>query len=140
MYLLPTNLPVRGFIMNSDKQAAKKEKEEELLSELVYSKLEAAWNDVKFMKKLSTRLSELESDKLVLGCLFAFAAEKGIELGQTRDEFLESIGSAFDDVADDDDDDLAASTEDVDEETERMNAEAEPEHGDDSESAHTEEE
>lgn len=91
--------------MNSDKQAAKKEKEEELLSELVYSKLEALWNDVKFMKKLSTRLSELESDKLVLGCLFAFAVEQGIELGQTKEEFLDTVGAVYDDVSGGDDED-----------------------------------
>jgi hypothetical protein len=91
--------------MDSGKQQAKKEKEEELLSELVYSKLEAAWNDVKFMKKLSTRLSELESDKLVLGCLFAFAVEQGIEFGQTKEEFFDTVSAVYDDVSSGDDDD-----------------------------------
>jgi hypothetical protein len=84
--------------MDSDKQKAKKDKEEEALSELTYSKLEAAWNDVKFMKKLSTQFSELESDRVVLWCIFAFAAEKGAELGQTKEEFLEAVALAYDDV------------------------------------------
>src|ERR1700677_3609407 len=98
----------------------------------MFSKLDALWNDVKFMKKLSTRMSELESDKVVLWCLYAFSAAKGAELGQTKEEFLESVGQAFDDSSDDEDEDDISSNEEleeqgVDEETERMNLEAEPE-------------
>ena len=84
--------------MDSGKQAAKKEQEEYSLHELTSSKLDAVWNDVKFLKKLLTRMSELESDKAVLWCLYAFSAERGVELGQTKEEFLESVGQAYEDV------------------------------------------
>jgi hypothetical protein len=136
MYVLSKNLPSKGFIMNSDKQQAKKEQEEDSLYELTSSKLDAVWNDVKFLKKLLTRMSELESDKAVLWCLYAFSAARGAELGQTKEEFLESIGAAFDDV-----------TEDGDEEEEEMPLDYEDlppidltPHADDSDATPTEEE
>jgi hypothetical protein len=123
---------------------AKKEKEEEQLLDLTASKLEAVWNDVKFMKKLLARFSEIDSNKVILWCLFEFAAEKSIEFGQTKEEFLDAAGLAFDDSSEDEEDDISSNEEleeeGLDEETERMNAEAEPEHGDDSQSDHTEEE
>jgi hypothetical protein len=75
------------------------EEEEEDLAELLVYKLESAWRDCQFLKKLQPRLSSSHGDEVLVWTLYCFAAERAAEIGQTREDFVKAMGDAFDEVA-----------------------------------------
>lgn len=75
--------------------------EEELLQDLVQSELAALWARIEITRRSLRNLTEDESAQIALGNFDNFTAALGIEYGNTREEFVRSMGEAFDIIASD---------------------------------------
>jgi hypothetical protein len=79
------------------------EEEVTAFQELFFAKMEALWNELEFFKKLC-KVPGAEADKLELWWLYCFAAEMGAGIGQTKEEFMAAVGSAFDETESEEED------------------------------------
>jgi hypothetical protein len=99
------------------KEKLKYEEEKEALNELFFAKFEAQWAEIGYFRKLSRTISADEADKLTLWWLFCFAAEMGIGIGQTKEEFMDAVGAAYEEsVSEDEPIELEGGDEGEDEE------------------------
>ena len=84
------------------KQKLTKEEEAEALESLITTKLEALLTEFDFFQQLAGKLDQVEADRIVLGCLYELAASQAVAYGQSREDFLKSLGDVFDAIAEDD--------------------------------------
>lgn len=81
-----------------DKLKAEQEAQEtERLAALIHAELEAVYARLD-MARRTFRLSDNESDALLLGAFDQFVASLAVDAGSTKEEFLRAMGEAFDDM------------------------------------------
>jgi hypothetical protein len=77
-----------------NKDKLKQQAEEDTFRELVYSKLEAAWQDIEWQKRLANLPLE-QRDRDTMWWLFSFVAEQAINMGVEEEAFLQGMQEAY---------------------------------------------
>jgi hypothetical protein len=72
------------------------DEEEELLIAMGSAKLASAWAEIAVGRRALRNLNPDEGDQIALSVFENNVAELAVEFGNTREEFLRSMGEAFD--------------------------------------------
>ena len=73
--------------------------EVENLRTLCFTKIEAVWRELEFIKKVCRNLSSDDLDNVPVACLYEFITTIAVtEIETTKEEFLKEMGDLFDEA------------------------------------------
>jgi hypothetical protein len=75
------------------------DEESELLSDIVNTKLEAFWAELSLLRRALRHVTADEGLGMTMGIFFGFTAQLAVEHGETKEEFLRSMGEAFEEMS-----------------------------------------
>ncbi len=81
-------------------KAEQHDQEVDLLTSLAQAKLEALQVELDVIRR-NVRLTDDESARIIMASFLMFATQIGVDEGNTREEFLETVGAMFDDIIED---------------------------------------